>query len=64
MELGGTENVILQLCKNFIANYDITVISSGGINLLPRNRQVARRAHAVGQHRERLRAREELRPAR
>ena len=33
MELGGTENVILQLCKNFIANYDITVISSGGINL-------------------------------
>ncbi|MCM1131333.1 MAG: glycosyltransferase [Roseburia sp.] len=33
MELGGTENVILQLCSNFHKDYDITVLSSGGINL-------------------------------
>ena len=33
MELGGTENVILQLCSNFCKDYEITVLSSGGINL-------------------------------
>ena len=32
MGLGGTENVILQLCEHFCKDFDITVMSCGGIN--------------------------------
>lgn len=33
MALGGTENVVLQLCQFFKDSYEITVISSGGENV-------------------------------
>ena len=33
MALGGTENVVLQLCQFFKDSYEITVVSSGGENV-------------------------------
>ncbi len=34
MGLGGTENIILSLCKEMKKDYDITVVSAGGANVV------------------------------